>query len=110
RSPRARGPARPDRRADPDRLSPQLPPAARRPDRRRREMRPTVTTTHTRHDHPVGPIRSTAGTRIPLGLDSVTITGGSWAPYLERNARVSIPHAPSWMDRLGWVKDFRAAG
>lgn len=72
-------------------------------------MRPTVTTAHTRHDCPVGPIRSAAGIHAPLGLDSVMITGGSWAPYLERNARVSIPHAQSWMEKLGWVENFSAA-
>lgn len=38
----------------------------------------------------------------------MTITGGSWAPYLERNARVTIPHAQSWMEKLGWVGNFRA--
>lgn len=38
----------------------------------------------------------------------MTITGGSWAPYLERNARTTIPHAQSWMEKLGWVGNFSA--
>jgi DUF1680 family protein len=57
---------------------------------------------------PLGPIQSGAGLHRPLGLDSVTITGGSWAPYLERNARITIPHAQSWMEKLGWVGNFSA--
>ena len=68
-----------------------------------------MTTTSALHSTPLGPIRSDAGMHRPLGLDSVTITGGSWAPYLERNARTTIPHAQSWMERLGWVGNFTAA-
>jgi len=68
-----------------------------------------VITSPVRTHSPVGPICSNAGSHHPLGLEAVTITGGSWAPYLERNARVTIPHAQSWMEKLGWVGNFRAA-
>ncbi len=68
-----------------------------------------MTASSVRTHSPVGPICSDAGIHHPLGLDAVTITGGSWAPYLERNARVSIPHAQSWMEKLGWVGNFSAA-
>lgn len=67
-----------------------------------------MTATPLLHASPVGPIRSGAGAHLPLGLDAVTITGGSWAPYLERNARTTIPHAQSWMEKLGWVGNFSA--
>jgi len=67
-----------------------------------------VTASSVRTHSPVGPICPHAGAHHPLGLDAVTITGGSWAPYLERNARVTIPHAQSWMEKLGWVGNFSA--
>ena len=67
-----------------------------------------MTASPARTHSPIGPIRPHAGAHHPLGLDAVTITGGSWAPYLERNARVTIPHAQSWMEKLGWVGNFRA--
>lgn len=60
------------------------------------------------HPHPIAPVRSTAGHHSPLGLDAAAITGGTWGPYLERNARVSIPHAQSWMEKLHWVGNFRS--
>src|SRR5699024_11463051 len=60
------------------------------------------------HASAVGPIHAATGRLLPLGLGSVTVTGGSWAPYLERNARTAIPHAQSWMEKLGWVGNFAA--
>ncbi|AXK46745.1 glycoside hydrolase family 127 protein [Brachybacterium saurashtrense] len=71
-------------------------------------MRSSVTAAPLTHTSPMGPIRSDAGAHLPLGLEAVTITGGSWAPYLERNARTTIPHAQSWMEKLGWVGNFSA--
>ncbi|MGO1567873.1 MAG: glycoside hydrolase family 127 protein [Brachybacterium sp.] len=68
-----------------------------------------MTTDYASDYSPVGPIHPADGSHAPLGLDAVTITGGSWAPYLERNARVTIPHAQSWMEKLGWVGNFSAA-
>ena len=71
-------------------------------------MRISVTASPLLHASPVGPIHSDTGRHLPLGLDSVTVTGGSWAPYLERNALTTIPHAQSWMEKLGWVGNFAA--
>lgn len=69
----------------------------------------TLVTTSPIHSHaPVGPIHATTGASTPLGLDAVSITGGSWAPYLARNAQVTIPHAQAWMEKLGWVENFPA--
>lgn len=67
-----------------------------------------MTASPTRQHTPVGPIHATTGARTPLGLEAVSITSGSWEPYLARNAQVTIPHAQAWMEKLGWVGNFSA--
>lgn len=52
---------------------------------------------------PVVPAR---GALRPLGQDEVRITGGFWHARQEVNAAATLPHARSWMDRLGWTGGF----
>lgn len=46
----------------------------------------------------------------PLGLQDVTLTEGFWAERQARNAASTIPHADSWIQRLGWVENFLPPG
>jgi DUF1680 family protein len=54
---------------------------------------------------PVAPGRS--GLR-PLGLYEVRITGGFWGRRQEVNASATLPHCLSWIERVGWLGNFRA--
>ncbi len=45
----------------------------------------------------------------PLGLAEVEITGGFWGRRQEVNSEATIGHCHEWMERLGWVGNFRAA-
>jgi uncharacterized protein len=49
------------------------------------------------------------GRLTPLGLDEVRINGGFWAHRQAVNAGATLEHALGWMQRLGWVGNFRAA-
>ncbi|MFD8863387.1 glycoside hydrolase family 127 protein [Streptomyces sp. NPDC059590] len=55
---------------------------------------------------PVAPAR---GRLRPLGLDEVTITGGFWARRRRINATATLDHCRDWMERVGWIGNFRAA-
>lgn len=56
---------------------------------------------------PVAPRR----TRVrPLGMHEVRITGGFWEDRQQVNATSTLGHCLGWMERLGWVGNFRAAG
>lgn len=57
----------------------------------------------------VGPVVPTTGPLRPLGLESVTITGGFWARWQQVNAAGIIPHANAWEERAGWIDNFRLA-
>ncbi|MFW6090323.1 MAG: glycoside hydrolase family 127 protein [Actinomycetota bacterium] len=46
----------------------------------------------------------------PLGMDEVRITGGFWETRQRVNATSTLGHCLGWMERLGWVRNFRAAG
>lgn len=54
------------------------------------------------------PVVPSRGRLRPLGQDEVRITGGFWQGRQELNAAAIIPHARSWMDRLGWTGSFTA--
>ncbi|MEV1064363.1 beta-L-arabinofuranosidase domain-containing protein [Streptomyces sp. NPDC050263] len=55
---------------------------------------------------PVAPGR---GRLRPLGLDEVRITGGFWARRRHTNATATLDHCHDWMERVGWIGNFRAA-
>ena len=55
-----------------------------------------------------GPLSPLRGLR-PLGIAEVEITGGFWGRRQEVNSDASIQHCHDWMERLGWVGNFRAA-
>jgi len=45
----------------------------------------------------------------PLGVGEVEITGGFWGDRQKVNSQATIAHCHDWMERLGWVGNFRAA-
>jgi DUF1680 family protein len=45
----------------------------------------------------------------PLSLNEVRITGGFWGHRQEVNATETLPHCLHWIDRVGWLGNFRAA-
>lgn len=55
------------------------------------------------------PVAPTRGRLRPLGLDEVRITGGFWARRREINATATLDHCRDWMERVGWIGNFRAA-
>lgn len=55
------------------------------------------------------PVVPGSGRLRPLGLGEVEITGGFWAERQEVNSSATIAHCHGWMERLGWVGNFRAA-
>jgi DUF1680 family protein len=55
------------------------------------------------------PVVPGSGLLTPLGIDEVEITGGFWGGRQEVNSSATIEHCHDWMERLGWVGNFRAA-
>ncbi len=55
------------------------------------------------------PVVPGAGRLRPLGIDEVEITGGFWADRQQVNSEATIAHCHDWMEREGWVGNFRAA-
>jgi DUF1680 family protein len=55
------------------------------------------------------PVVPASGRLQPLGIDEVEITGGFWGGRQEVNSSATIEHCHDWMERLGWVGNFRAA-
>lgn len=51
----------------------------------------------------------TSGRLRPLGIGEVEISGGFWADRQRVNGSATIEHCHDWMQRLGWVGNFRAA-
>ncbi|MDR1633702.1 MAG: glycoside hydrolase family 127 protein [Bifidobacteriaceae bacterium] len=56
------------------------------------------------------PVAPGHGVLRPLGLCDVTIDDGFWAERQRVNGTTSIPHALAWEDKVGWVRNFVAAG
>lgn len=52
------------------------------------------------------PVVPSRGRLRPLGQDEVRVTGGFWRARQDVNATATLPHARSWMDRLGWTDHF----
>jgi DUF1680 family protein len=55
------------------------------------------------------PVVPGSGRLRPLGIDEVEITGGFWGGRQRVNSAATIGHCHDWMERLGWVGNFRAA-
>ncbi|WP_329416197.1 glycoside hydrolase family 127 protein [Streptomyces sp. NBC_00704] len=55
------------------------------------------------------PVAPTRGRLRPLGLDEVRVTGGFWARRRRTNATATLGHCHEWMERVGWIGNFRAA-
>ena len=58
------------------------------------------------------PVAPSRGRLRPLGLDEVEITGGEWSTRQRINSDATLAHCQVWMERLGWIDNFRrvAAG
>lgn len=52
------------------------------------------------------PVVPSRGALRPLGLGEARIVGGFWARRQHVNGDVTLDHAWSWMDRLGWFRNF----
>ncbi|MEU4093638.1 beta-L-arabinofuranosidase domain-containing protein [Streptomyces sp. NPDC026673] len=55
------------------------------------------------------PVLPTHGSRRPLGLGEVRITGGFWARRQQVNASATLDHCRQRMERAGWIDNFRIA-
>ena len=55
------------------------------------------------------PVAPSRGRLRPLDLGEVEITGGFWAPRQAVNSSATLAHCHGWMERLGWVDNFRRA-
>ncbi|MEX3104194.1 MULTISPECIES: glycoside hydrolase family 127 protein [unclassified Streptomyces] len=55
------------------------------------------------------PVVPGRGRLRPLGLGEVRITGGFWAGRRRTNATATLDHCRYWMERVGWIGNFRAA-
>lgn len=60
------------------------------------------------HTDLVVPVAPSRGRLRPLGLDEVRITGGFWGRRREVNATATLDHCRDWMERVGWIGNFRA--
>ncbi|MGH2944765.1 MAG: glycoside hydrolase family 127 protein [Solirubrobacteraceae bacterium] len=54
------------------------------------------------------PVAPTRGALRPLGVDAVRLEPGFWGDRQDLNAEVVLRHCHGWMDRLGWIENFRA--
>lgn len=57
----------------------------------------------------IGPVTPSSGRLQPLGLSDVRISGGFWGERQHVNGSASLEHALGWVERAGWVDNFRAA-
>jgi DUF1680 family protein len=57
----------------------------------------------------IGPVHPSTGWLSPLGIDQARLTSGFWAERQQRNGAATIPHAHSWLERTGWLGNFRLA-
>ncbi|GAA3192628.1 glycoside hydrolase family 127 protein [Actinocorallia longicatena] len=53
------------------------------------------------------PVIPSTGVLAPLGLDAVRLTPGFWGDRRELAREVIIEHCLEWMEKLGWVGNFR---
>jgi hypothetical protein len=55
------------------------------------------------------PVAPGSGRLRPIGIDEVEISDGFWGRRQEVNSSATIEHCHDWMERLGWVGNFRSA-
>jgi uncharacterized protein len=53
------------------------------------------------------PVDWDGGRLRPLGIDEVRLTGGFWGDRQRLNGEVILDHCQTWMERLGWIGNFR---
>ncbi|HEU5158649.1 MAG TPA: beta-L-arabinofuranosidase domain-containing protein [Streptosporangiaceae bacterium] len=53
------------------------------------------------------PVDWDGGRLRPLGIDEVRLDGGFWGHRQRLNGEVILDHCESWMERLGWIGNFR---
>ncbi|WP_371785802.1 glycoside hydrolase family 127 protein [Streptosporangium subroseum] len=56
------------------------------------------------------PVLPSSGVLSPLGLDSVRLAPGFWGDRVALNREVIIAHCQEWMERAGWIGNFRTLG
>jgi DUF1680 family protein len=56
-----------------------------------------------------GPVSPRTSLLRPLGPAEVRITGGFWREKQELNASAVIGHCLTWMERIGWIRNFDRA-
>jgi uncharacterized protein len=55
----------------------------------------------------VSPVLPSSGALSPLGLDAVRPAPGFWGDRVRLNSEVIIPHCHEWMEKEGWIGNFR---
>ncbi len=55
----------------------------------------------------VDPVLPSSGVLAPLGLDAVRPLPGFWGDRIALNREVTIAHCLEWMEREGWIGNFR---
>lgn len=55
----------------------------------------------------VSPVVPSSGALSPLGLDAVRLAPGFWGDRVELNREVIISHCQEWMEKEGWIGNFR---
>jgi len=55
------------------------------------------------------PVNPSRGALRPLSLSQVRIDGGFWGDLQELNATAIIDHCETWMEKVGWIRNFDAA-
>lgn len=68
-----------------------------------------MTATANRNLPDARPVVPGRGRLRPLTLAEVSIRGGFWGRRQAVNAAATLGHALTWMERVGWVDNFRAA-
>ncbi|MEV0595337.1 glycoside hydrolase family 127 protein [Nonomuraea cavernae] len=53
------------------------------------------------------PVLPSSGVLSPLGLDDVRLAPGFWGGRVTLNRDVTIAHCQEWMEREGWIGNFR---
>jgi DUF1680 family protein len=53
------------------------------------------------------PVLPSSGVLSPLGLDAVRLSPGFWGDRVALNREVTIAHCQEWMEREGWIGNFR---
>ncbi|MFJ2033146.1 glycoside hydrolase family 127 protein [Streptosporangium sp. NPDC087985] len=56
------------------------------------------------------PVLPSSGVLSPLGTDSVRPAPGFWGDRIALNREVTIAHCQEWMERTGWIGNFRRLG